>query len=483
MRKYQLLAIQKENVMTPSGRRPRRRWPLMVISIVGVLFLLLAVLFGSFSRWSGSLTWLPDLGGQTPASPPPIPEIPISVEHRMQTQEVAQQYMTALLKHRYKTMWSVLHPQVQAMWPSETAFANFWRVRFQDYTLQGFILGKPHGRLQWVNPETMVIYHQVILIPISLEIQPNPTLEQSADLPPEDLYPHHVFQNLPFVVQQVIHPANQQSQWLVLNGGPADLEAPILPPMRPADTLVQVPILMYHHISNFVPVNNLLELSLTVTVAHFAQQLDYLKEQGYHTITFNQLFAALYYGGPLPSHPVILTFDDGYNDAYQFAFPLLPANGFSGMFYIITGVVGWQRYLNWDQIRTMQAAGMQIGSHTIHHVNIGATFLLSPEQAQLELQQSQAVLHRNLGIVIQQFCYPSGEPFRSGSLVLQQRIVALLAADGYVGATTDPGMTGFYQNGLTPFALLRIRVDGRESFADFIQSLPWSMKRIVSLAP
>jgi len=44
-------------------------------------------------------------------------------------------------------------------------------------------------------------------------------------------------------------------------------------------------------------------------------------------------------------------------------------------------------------------------------------------------------------------------------------------------------MTGFYQNGLTPFALLRIRVDGRESFADFLQSLPWSMKRIVSLAP
>ncbi|HET8851687.1 MAG TPA: hypothetical protein VFN02_04115, partial [Ktedonobacteraceae bacterium] len=219
MRKYQLLAIQKENVMTPSGRRPRRRWPLMVISIVGVLFLLLAVLLGSFSWWSGSLTWLPGLGGQTPASPTPIAEIPISVEHRMQTQEVAQQYMTALLKHRYKTMWSVLHPQVQAMWPSETAFANFWRVRFQDYTLQGFILGKPHGRLQWVNPETMVIYHQVILIPISLEIQPNPTLEQSAEVPPEDLYPHHVFQNLPFVVQQVINPANQQSQWLVLNGG------------------------------------------------------------------------------------------------------------------------------------------------------------------------------------------------------------------------------------------------------------------------
>ena len=483
MRKYQLLAIQEENIMTYSGRRRGRRWPLIVISIVGMLFLLLAILLGSFFWWSGRLTWLPGVGTLTQTFPTPAPEIPISIGRRIEAQAVAQQYMTALLKHRYKTMWSLLHPQVQAIWPSEAAFANFCRVRFQDYTLQGFILGKPFGRLQWVNPETMVVYHQVILLPISLEIQPNPTLEQSANLPPEDLYPSHVFQNLTFVVQQAVNPANQQSHWLILDGGPADLEAPILPPMRPTGTNVPVPILMYHHISNFVPANNLLELSLTVNVAHFAQQLDYLKEQGYHTITFNQLFAALYYGGPLPSHPIILTFDDGYEDAYQFSFPLLQAHGFSGMFYIITGVVGWQGYLNWDQIRTMQAAGMQIGSHTIHHVNIGATFLLSPEQAQLELQQSQAVLHRNLGIVIQQFCYPSGEPFRSGSLALQQRIIALLAADGYVGATTDPGMTGFYQNGLTPFALLRIRVDGRESFADFLQSLPWSMKRIVSLAP
>ncbi len=483
MRKHELLAMKEENVTTLPLRRPRRRRLLMVVSIVGVLLLLIAILLGSFAWWSGNLTWLPGMGLLTQAFPTPVPEIPISVEHRIASQEVAQQYMTALLKHQYKTMWSLLYPQVQAMWPNEAAFANFWRVRFQDYTLQAFTLGRPHGRLQWVNQETMVVYHQVILIPISLEIQPNPTLEQQAGLPPEDLYPSRVFQNLPFVVQQVVNPANQQSHWLVLDGGPADLEAPILPPMRPVDTLVKVPILMYHHISNVVPVDNLLQLSLTVTQTHFAQQLDYLKKQGYHTITFNQLFAALYYGGPLPSHPIILTFDDGYEDAYQFAFPLLQAHGFSGMFYIITGVVGWKDYLNWDQIRAMQAAGMQIGSHTIHHVNIGTTFLFSPQQAQEELQQSQAVLHRNLGIVIQQFCYPSGQPFRSGSLALRQRIVALLAEDSYVGATTDPGMTGIYQSSLTPFALLRIRVDGRESFSAFIQNLPVSMKHIVSLAP
>jgi peptidoglycan/xylan/chitin deacetylase (PgdA/CDA1 family) len=146
------------------------------------------------------------------------------------------------------------------------------------------------------------------------------------------------------------------------------------------------------------------------------------------------------------------------------------------VFYIITGVVGWKGYLNWIQIRGMLADGMQAGSHTIHHVDIGATLLYSPTVAQEELQQSQARLQKELGVVIQQFCYPSGEPFRHGSLALQQRVVTLLAADGYVGATTDPGQTGVIQSSDAPFVLLRIRVDGRESFPEFIASLPWNTK-------
>ncbi len=471
----------RETIKLPSQRRAQRRgrslWK--VVSITGILFLLLAALAGGLTWLSGGPQWLPGWHAKIRVSPTPI-EIPVPVGRRVQAEALAQQYMTAFLKHRYRLMWSLLHPQVQAMWPSETAFANFLRLRFRDYTLHGFVLGKPRGLLRWVNPETMVVYRQVIVIPDSLQLQPNPISAQLIDVPPEDLYPSKVFQNLPFVVQQAVNPANQQSQWLVLNGGPADLEAPILPPMQPVATTLRVPILMYHHISDFIPKNNLLELSLTVTSEHFTQQLDYLKEQGYHTITFNQFFAALYYGGPLPTRPIILTFDDGYSDAYHYAFPILQAHGFSGMFYIITGVVGWNGYLNWDQIRAMQAAGMQIGSHTIHHMNIGSVLLLSLQRAQQELQGSQAALERNLGEVIQQFCYPSGEPFRSGSLALQQRVVTLLAADGYVGATTDPGRTGILQRSLAPFDLLRIRVDGRASLAAFIQKMPWSSKRIVS---
>ena len=71
------------------------------------------------------------------------------------------------------------------------------------------------------------------------------------------------------------------------------------------------------------------------------------------------------------------------------------------------------------------------------------------------------------------FISPSGEPFRHGSLSARQQIVALLAADGYVGATTDPGMSGISQSSQSPLTLLRIRVDGRSTLQFFINTLPW----------
>ena len=455
-----------------SGSEPgtKRHKLQVVVSIASIL--LVAIL-------AGGIIWLLSVGSQVTVQVPEKAvanhETLVSGERQAEAQAVAQQYMTAFLKRQYSEVWSLLNPQVQAIWPGEAAFAKFWQLRFYDYTVQGFLLGSIHGLSRWVNPETMRAYTQVIVLPISLQIEPKPILLKQAGLPPEDLHPSEVFQDLPFVVQQVSEQNKQQTRWFVLDGGPVDLEAPILPPARPVHKGVQAPILMYHHISDTHP-TNLLDWGLTVTPAHFSQQLDYLKANNYHTITFNQLFAALYYNGPLPQHPIILTFDDGYEDAYRFAFSILQAHGFSGMFYIITGVVGWKGYLNWIEIHRMLADGMQVGSHTIHHVDIGSTLLYSPNVAQEELQQSQARLQRELGVVIQQFCYPSGEPFRHGSLALQQRVVALLAADGYVGATTDPGQTGIAQSSDTPFVLLRIRVDGRESFLGFTASLPWNTK-------
>src|SRR6516164_4582157 len=106
--------------------------------------------------------------------------------------------------------------------------------------------------------------------------------------------------------------------------------------------------------------------------------------------------------------------------------------------------------MSWLQLRQMQAGGMQIGSHTIHHVDLNAMYLDSPVLAQHEMQQSQMTLEQGLRIPIQQFCYPSGEPFHYGSVYVQHQIVSMLAADGYVGGTTDPGATGTWQSSQLP---------------------------------
>jgi peptidoglycan/xylan/chitin deacetylase (PgdA/CDA1 family) len=401
-------------------------------------------------------------------------QTPVSQQYQdaVSARNIAQEYMNALLTRHYRVMWSILHPQVRARWPSEDAFVAYWKTRFEDYTLQSFKIGKARSLSFWVNPETMVQYNAVIAFPVSLSLVPKATGQQLAQLPPEDQHPGQVFQNLPFVMQRVVNQANSKAQWYVLAGGPADLEAPILPPLTPVTTSVQVPILMYHHISD-IPPQNVLDWSLTVTPTRFSRQLDYLKQQGYHSITFNQMFDALYYNAPLPSRPIILTFDDGYEDGYRFAYPILRQHGFSGMFYIITGKVNWQGQMTWAQLHEMVAHGMQMGSHTIHHVDMGQVLLNSLEQAQQELQISKITLEQNLGIVVQQFCYPAGEPFRRGSWYARQQIVLFLAQDGYVGATTDPGITGIEQQSQEPFILLRIRVDGRESLQEFVSSLPW----------
>jgi len=81
-------------------------------------------------------------------------------------------------------------------------------------------------------------------------------------------------------------------------------------------------------------------------------------------------------------------------------------------------------------------------------------------------------MQTQLGIVIQQFCYPSGGPFHHGKPLVQQAIMALLEQDGYIGATTDPPPVGMTQDSQKPFTLLRVRVDGRESLQEFFRSIP-----------
>jgi peptidoglycan/xylan/chitin deacetylase (PgdA/CDA1 family) len=409
-------------------------------------------------------------------APAPVvisPPNAISFTYPAEVISLGQKYMDALLQQKYTVMWSMLHPQIRAMWPDRETLGRYLQMRFENYTLQRFSFGQVSPLFSWVDPETMIQYNDVETVPISLQLISRLTPQQQAQLAPQFRQPDQLLQNIPFIVQRVHQNNGANDQWFVLKGGPGDPEAPILPPLTPVSRTVAVPILMYHYISG-VPANDpnpVLRQSLSVSPELFNQQLDYLKQQGFHSVTLNQLMNALYYGLSLPDKPIILTFDDGYPDGYTAAYPALQAHGFSGVFYIITGKVGWEGQMNWDQLRELLANGMQIGSHTVNHRDMGNTYLASIDLANWEAQVSQKDLQDHLGISIQHFCYPNGGPFKGNDTTLQQNVVALLAANGYIDATTDPGPTGVSQSSLAPFALLRLRIDGRSSLQSFINTL------------
>ncbi|MBP2644872.1 MAG: polysaccharide deacetylase [Firmicutes bacterium] len=163
--------------------------------------------------------------------------------------------------------------------------------------------------------------------------------------------------------------------------------------------LVEVPVLNYHMVDN-------LAIPLSISPEQFDEQMKYLSENGYHSITPDQLLDYLEYGRRLPENAVLITFDDGYLDNYTKAYPILKKYGFTATIFVVTGLVGNDpRFLTWNQIREMRQNGFVFGSHTANHVPITQ---LGPEQAQKELTESSMVMENQLGTKPAYFAYPTG---------------------------------------------------------------------------
>lgn len=135
---------------------------------------------------------------------------------------------------------------------------------------------------------------------------------------------------------------------------------------------IYVPILMYHYVSDLPPNADEYRVELTVEPHIFRAHLQYLRESGFSSISLYELDAALLNGTPLPTNPVILTFDDGHIDHYTQVFPLLKEFGFTATFFIITNFADHNtpNYLNWQQITEMSAAGMSMEAHTKSHQDL-----------------------------------------------------------------------------------------------------------------
>ncbi len=228
------------------------------------------------------------------------------------------------------------------------------------------------------------------------------------------------------------------------------------PEPQPVDD-ARVPILMYHHVGDLPPDADEVRKSLTVPLWIFEEQMNYLAEKGYTPIRIADLVNHLHLGTPLPDKPIILTFDDGYDDNYTNVFPTLKRHNFVGMFFIVGAPVnyGSPGYLRWEQVLEMYEAGMEIGAHSLtHRFNLGSARQASVDQ---EVKEGHQLMVDHLPGWTPIFSYPSGS--------YSQYVLDLLQEMGYVAAVTTK--QGTLQSRTQPFEFRRIRVRGEWGLEQF----------------
>ena len=193
----------------------------------------------------------------------------------------------------------------------------------------------------------------------------------------------------------------------VLTLGPtaATHHAPRAASARAADSL-RAPILVYHSVMPHHPGQTAEQRVLSVGDSVFVAQMQYLVDGGYHVVSFAALVDALEGRDTLPNRAVVITFDDGWENQYRHAFPILRRFGLTATFFVFTTPIGTDRKLmTWEQLRELQDAGMTIGSHTRTHP------VLPDYHAALhnEVVMSRADIEQHLGRAPDFFAYPFGE--------------------------------------------------------------------------
>lgn len=216
-------------------------------------------------------------------------------------------------------------------------------------------------------------------------------------------------------------------------------------------------ILMYHSINH----NGAF---FTIDPENFKKQMDYLNEKKYNVISLSSL-AGFLKKRKILSKTVVLTFDDGYEDNYFNAFPILKKYDFPATIFLVTGFIGEEKstpagirlkFLNWDQIKEMHDSGLiDFEPHTVNHPRLTQIPL---EKAREEILESKKTIEEKLNKECKLFAYPYAK--RS-----EQEISKILKENGFEGALiVREGLVSFYDS---LFALKRNSIDSLTGFRQF----------------
>jgi peptidoglycan/xylan/chitin deacetylase (PgdA/CDA1 family) len=209
-------------------------------------------------------------------------------------------------------------------------------------------------------------------------------------------------------------------------------------------------VLMYHKVNDgpLAP--------LTVPVSQFDEQMSQLRELDYNVVDLDAVLAHYGAGAPLPSRPVLITFDDGYRDNLENAAPVLERHGYPSVIFVPIAYLddsqplpheerfalqGRQnRTVDWGALAELEAAGVRVESHGISHRPLTE---LQLDEAAREITLSKLRLEERLGRPVRAFAYVKGSeahfrPVHLGLVAQAGYEVAFTSVSGLNAPHTDP---------------------------------------------
>lgn len=188
-----------------------------------------------------------------------------------------------------------------------------------------------------------------------------------------------------------------------------------------------VPVLVYHNFSK--------KSSDKTAVGQddFEAQMKYLKQNGYHVVSMDQLLDFIDYKEQLPEKSIVLTFDDAWGSIFDIALPILIKYGFTATFFIYTDFIGGGKAMTWKQIETLSKIGFDIQCQTKTHRNLAGpkkneSFKEYFKSIEMEISYPKQLIKKKLNVDCKYLAYPYGET--------NNLVIALLKKYGYRAAFT-----------------------------------------------
>jgi peptidoglycan/xylan/chitin deacetylase (PgdA/CDA1 family) len=204
----------------------------------------------------------------------------------------------------------------------------------------------------------------------------------------------------------------------------------------------KIPILMYHSVADEDESGVGPYYRIAIPPALFLQQMTWLHEHGYRTASLASAVERLQASAGTAEKTVVITFDDGYRNFCQHAFPALERFGFTATMFLPTASIGDQprifnkrECMTWGEVRELHQRGITFGSHTVTHPQLHD---LQTDRIREEILQSRQTIEDKIGSPIDTFAYPYAFPQTDG--LFKAMLRGILAESGYrLGVGTQIG--------------------------------------------